>query len=104
MLIDSYALQQAVVASDIPGQMLQGLTKVGVRGLRVLADGLRKPIAVKQPLLDAADWRGITFGIVKSQGQAQAIQSLGATPMEVFRRARNQALKDGKPANGGRGW
>ena len=30
MLIDSYALEQAVAASDMPGQMLQGLDKVGV--------------------------------------------------------------------------
>jgi TRAP-type C4-dicarboxylate transport system substrate-binding protein len=96
MLIDSYALEQAVVASDLPGQMLQGLTKVGVRGLGVLPDGLRKPIAVKHPLLGVGDWRGITFGTLKSAGQAQAIRSLGATPMEVFRRARNEALLDGR--------
>ena len=96
MLIDSYALEQAVVASDLPGQMLQGLNKVGVRGLGVLADGLRQPIAVKHPMLGVADWRGITFGTVKSQGQAQAIRALGATPMEVFRRTRNQALLAGK--------
>jgi TRAP-type transport system periplasmic protein len=96
MLIDSYALEQAVVASDIPGQMLQGLDKVGVRGLGVLPDGLRKPVAVKHPVLGVGDWRGITFGTLKSQGQAQAIRSLGATPMEVFRRSRNEALLDGR--------
>jgi TRAP-type transport system periplasmic protein len=96
MLIDSYALQQAVLASDMPGQMLQGLTKVGVHGLGVLPDGLRKPIAVKHPLLGVRDWRGITFGTLKSAGQAQAIRSLGATPMEVFRRSRNEALLDGR--------
>ena len=96
MLIDNYALEQAVVASDMPGQMLQGLDKVGVRGLGVLADGLRKPVAVRHPLLGVGDWRGITFGTLKSQGQAQAIRSLGATPMEVFRRSRNQALLDGR--------
>src|SRR6266511_5833992 len=96
MLIDSYALEHAVVASDLPGQMLQGLTKVGVGGLGVLADGLRKPIAVKHPMRGVADWRGITVGTLKSQGQAQAIRSLGATPMEVFRRSRNQALLDGR--------
>src|SRR6266508_5051254 len=96
MLIDSYPLEQAVVASELPGQMLQGLTKVGVRGLGVLADGLRKPVAVKHPLLGVGDWRGITFGTLKSAGQAQAIRSLGATPMEVFRRSRNQALLDGR--------
>jgi TRAP-type transport system periplasmic protein len=96
MLIDSYALEQAVVASDMPGQMLQGLDKVGVRGLGVLPDSLRKPIAVKHPVLGLEDWRGITFGTLKSQGQAQAIRSLGATPMEVFRRSRNEALLDGR--------
>ena len=98
MLIDSYALQRAVLASDLPGQMLQGLDKLGVRGLGVLADGLRKPVAVKQPMLGAADWRGITFGTVRSQGQTQAIRALGATPMEIFRRSRNQALLAGKLA------
>jgi TRAP-type transport system periplasmic protein len=96
MLIDSYALEQAVVASDLPGQMLQGLDKVGVRGLGVLPDSLRKPIAVKHPVLGLGDWRGITFGTLKSAGQAQAIRSLGATPMEVFRRSRNEALLDGR--------
>jgi len=96
MLIDSYALQQAVIATEIPAQMMEGLSEVGVRGLGVLADGLRKPVAVEYPMLGAADWRGITFGTVKSQGQAQAIRSLGATPVEVFRRSRNEALKDGQ--------
>jgi TRAP-type C4-dicarboxylate transport system substrate-binding protein len=75
MLIDSYALEQAVAASDLPGQMLQGLTKVGVGGLGVLGDGLRKPIAVKHPLVAVGDWRGITFGTLKSAGQAQARSS-----------------------------
>jgi TRAP-type C4-dicarboxylate transport system substrate-binding protein len=96
MLIDSYALEQAVVASDIPGQMLQGLNKVGVTGFGILADGLRKPIAVKQPMLGLADWRGMTFGTYRSQGQAQAIRALGATPMEVIGPSRDQGLKDGK--------
>jgi len=96
MLIDNYALEQAVAASDMPGQMLQGLDKVGVRGLGVLPDSLRKPVAVRHPVLGVGDWRGITFGTLKSQGQAQAIRSLGATPMEVFRRSRNEALLDGR--------
>ncbi len=96
MLIDSYSLEQAVIASSIPDQMLQGLDKVGVHGLGVLADGLRKPAAVKHPLLEAADWRGITFGTAKSEGQAQAIQALGANSKEVQRRSRNDALRAGE--------
>jgi TRAP-type C4-dicarboxylate transport system substrate-binding protein len=96
MLIDSYALEHAVVASDIPGQMMQGLNKVGVRGFETLANGLRRPIAVKQPMLGLADWRGMTFGTYRSQGQAKAIRALGATPKEVVGPVREQALKDGK--------
>jgi len=95
MLIDSYALEQAVLTSDISARMMDGLDKVGVRGLGVLADGLRRPIAVKHPLLGVGDWRGITFGTVKSQVQVQALRALGATPMEIFRRSRNQALQAG---------
>ena len=96
MLIDSYSLEQAVIASSIPGQMLQGLDKVGVHGLGVVADGQRKPAAVKHPLLEAADWRGITFGTTKSEVQVQAIQALGATPKEVARRSRKEALSAGQ--------
>ena len=96
MLIDSYALERAVIASEIPGRMLQGLTEVGVHGLGVLADGLRQPIAVKHPLLGVGDWREITFGTVKSQGQEQAIRALGAAPVQIFRRSRNQALLAGE--------
>jgi TRAP-type C4-dicarboxylate transport system substrate-binding protein len=96
MLIDSYALEQAVVTSDIPGQMMRGLDKLGVRGFGTLANGLRRPIAVKQPMLGVADWRGMMFGTYRSQGQAKAIRALGATPMEVVGPVREQALKDGK--------
>jgi TRAP-type transport system periplasmic protein len=96
MLIDSYALQRAVLEGGIPREMLQGLDRVGVVGLGVLGGGLSKPIAVKKPLLGLADWRGITFGTYKSEVQAQAIRSLGATPLEAFGIARDQALQDGK--------
>jgi TRAP-type C4-dicarboxylate transport system substrate-binding protein len=96
MLIDSYALEQAVLTAGIPGQMMHGLAEVGVRGLAVVADGLRRPIGVHQPLLSVGDWHGITFGTNQSAVQVQAIRALGATPMEVFGRSRSQALTGGK--------
>jgi TRAP-type C4-dicarboxylate transport system substrate-binding protein len=95
MLIDSYALQHAVIASDIPGPMLEGLNKIGVRGLGLLADGLRKPIAVKRPLLGPADWRGITFQSFRSQTQAEAIRALGAQPTDVWS-GLDEGLETGK--------
>ena len=62
-----------------PTRCLQGLDKVGVHGFGVLADGLRKPAAVKHPLLEAADWRGITFGTAKSEGQARPFRHSAPT-------------------------
>jgi TRAP-type C4-dicarboxylate transport system substrate-binding protein len=85
MLVDSYALENAVIESGLTKQMMRGLDEVGVVGLGVLADGLRKPIGITGYILGPADWRGITFGTLRSKGQADAIRALGATPAYVFR-------------------
>jgi TRAP-type C4-dicarboxylate transport system substrate-binding protein len=95
MLVDSYALENAVIESGITEQMMEGLDDLGVVGLGVLADGLRKPIGVSGPILGPADWRGITFGTLMSNGQADAIRALGATPAQVFGTEREEALGKG---------
>jgi TRAP-type C4-dicarboxylate transport system substrate-binding protein len=95
MLIDSYALEQAVLESEIPREMLEGLDELAVTGLGVLADGLRKPIAVEKPLLGPADWQGITFQAFRSEAQAAAIRALGATPTDVFGPALDNGLATG---------
>jgi TRAP-type C4-dicarboxylate transport system substrate-binding protein len=95
MLVDSYALENAVIGSGITDEMMQGLDDLGVAGLGVLPDGLRKPIGVSGPILGLADWRGITFGTSKSYGQAEAIRALRATPAQVFKTAREEGLKNG---------
>ncbi|TMK85440.1 MAG: hypothetical protein E6G44_07100 [Actinobacteria bacterium] len=82
MLIDNYPLERAVIASDMPGEMLASLSKMRVTGLAVLADGLRKPIAVAAPLVAPADWRGTSFQVFRSTGQVEAIRALGARPIE----------------------
>jgi TRAP-type C4-dicarboxylate transport system substrate-binding protein len=82
--------------SGITDEMLKGLSRLGVTGLAVLANGLRKPIAVKEPLLAPADWRGITFQSFRSQGQAAAIQALGAVPADAIGPALDQGLQEGQ--------
>lgn len=95
MLVDSYALQSAVIESGVTEQMMLELDDVGVIGLGVLADGLRKPIGITGYILDPTDWRGITFGTLRSKGQADAIRALGATPAYVFRPELEGALHEG---------
>jgi TRAP-type C4-dicarboxylate transport system substrate-binding protein len=94
MLVDSYALENAVIESGITEQMMQGLDDLGVAGLGVLADGLRKPVGVTGTILAPADWQGITFGTLRSNGQVEAIRALGATPAQIFGDEREAALEN----------
>jgi TRAP-type C4-dicarboxylate transport system substrate-binding protein len=96
MLIDSYPLQKAVIASEIPGDMLAGLDAAGVAGIAVLADGLRKPIAVERPLLSPADFDGITFQAYRSTTYADAIHALGASQSEAIGPHRAAGLRAGE--------
>jgi TRAP-type transport system periplasmic protein len=96
MLIDSYPLEQAVLTSEVSDQMLAGLDKAGVIGLGVLANGLRRPIAVKGPLLGLADWRGIVFDTSRSKGQADAVAALGASPVDIIGDVLKEGLENGQ--------
>jgi TRAP-type C4-dicarboxylate transport system substrate-binding protein len=93
MLIDSYAVEAALIEGDIPARMLRSLDQLHVSGLGLVADGLRKPIAVKKPLLGPDDWRGLPFGVYRSLALTAAVRALGAEPIEVFGSRRDQALE-----------
>ncbi|MBA2633304.1 MAG: TRAP transporter substrate-binding protein DctP, partial [Chloroflexi bacterium] len=92
MLVDSYALQNAVIESGMTDEMIDTLDEVGVTGLGVLAGGLRKPIGTDGPIMGPADWQGIGFGTYRSEGQEAAIRALGATPALVFGPRREDAI------------
>ncbi len=94
-LVDSYAVQQAVLDSDIPGRMLAGLDDLGVTGLTVGAGRLRRPLAVGGPLLDAGDYGGITFQTYRSALNAATITALGATHTDVYGDERDEGLIEG---------
>jgi TRAP-type transport system periplasmic protein len=95
MLVDSYALESAVIERGITDEMTRGVDELGVAALGVLPDGLRRPIGVVGPLLGPADWQGLTFATLRSNGQAEAIRALGATPAQVHRKERAEGLEQG---------
>jgi TRAP-type C4-dicarboxylate transport system substrate-binding protein len=96
MLIDSYALQGAVLASEIPAEMLPSLDQLGVTGLTMLAEGLRKPISVEGPLLSPDDYQGITFTSTLSEVHAESIRALGATADVAIAQDRSAGLYNGE--------
>jgi TRAP-type C4-dicarboxylate transport system substrate-binding protein len=95
MLIDSYPVQAAVLASEIPDQMLPSLEELGVTGLAILADGLRRPISVHGPLLSPEDYEGITF-TSNSDTHAEAIEALGADTRVAIAFDRATGLREGE--------
>jgi TRAP-type transport system periplasmic protein len=95
MLIDSYALENAVMESGMTEDMMKGLDELDGHGLAVLADALRRPMGVDAPILAPADWKGTSFGTLKSDGQVEAIAALGGDPVEIFGTHRRDALDDG---------
>ncbi|HZQ64961.1 MAG TPA: hypothetical protein VFA66_07025 [Gaiellaceae bacterium] len=96
MLVDRYGLERAVLRSPIPEQMLAGLRRLHVRGLAVLADSLRKPIAVRRALLRPADWSGLVFATVRSATQAGAVRALGARVSNLWGAPLGDAVAAGK--------
>ena len=96
MLIDSYALENAVIESGVTEEMMDGARRArSASGSRVLADGLRRPIGVKAPILGPADWRGISFGTLKSDGPGRGDPGARGDPVEIFGPHRREALDDG---------
>lgn len=80
-LVNSYALEAAVVRDPLGRQLLAGVEPTGVTPLALTADELRFPAATAKPLLSPADWRGRSFRTAGSRSQADAIEALGAKPV-----------------------
>jgi len=95
MLIDSYALENAVIEGGVTEDMMKGLDRLGVEGLAVLADALRRPVSVDAPILEPADWKDTSFGTLKSNQQLDALRALGGDPVEIFGPHRSEALENG---------
>jgi TRAP-type C4-dicarboxylate transport system substrate-binding protein len=80
-LIDSYALQRKVLASDLSQKMLAALKPAGLVGVGLLPGVLARPFSFSRPLVAASDYRGAKVGIVPSLVARETFRGLGATPV-----------------------
>ena len=78
-LVDSYALQQAVLESDLERDMLAGLEGTGLVGLGVLPGPLRRVAMAEGAFRAPDDLRGKLVGIGDSKIAAMTFEELGAT-------------------------
>ena len=79
LLVDSYALQQAVLESDLEQAMLAGLEGTGLVGLGVLPGPLRRVAMAEGGFRAAGDLRGKLVGIQESEIATMTFEALGAT-------------------------
>jgi TRAP-type C4-dicarboxylate transport system substrate-binding protein len=84
LLIDSYALQERVLRSPLPAEMLAGLKPLGLVGLGVMPGQLRYPFGTNRPLLGPASYRGLTIGVLQSDIAAAAFRALGAAKVDYI--------------------
>ncbi|MEO6511184.1 MAG: TRAP transporter substrate-binding protein DctP [Nocardioides sp.] len=92
LLIDSYALEKAVLASPVADQLLGGLDEVGVTGIAMSPSYFQVPIARDHALVDPRAWQGVSLGTYPSVIQEEAIRALGARPVGVIGTFREHAL------------
>jgi TRAP-type C4-dicarboxylate transport system substrate-binding protein len=87
LLVDSYALEEAVLRSPLVPRMLDRLKRLDVVGLGILPGPMRKPLGAS-PLVRPEDYRGKTLAISRSRVASETFGALGASPAEISARGR----------------
>ena len=83
MTITTEEAADAVATDPVASDLLKRLDKAGLRGLAIAPAGLRRPFATEAPLVDPADWKGVTFRTFNSVTETAALKALGAVPVNV---------------------
>lgn len=78
-LVSSQAALQAVLDSDLRGDLLSGLPEAGVTGLDLFPDQLRHPFGYDRPLLGADDYAGQSIRAPTSDTVREVFAALDAT-------------------------
>jgi TRAP-type C4-dicarboxylate transport system substrate-binding protein len=79
-LIDSADLQQRVLESDVAERALAGTEQIGMVGLALLPNDLRRPVGLTQTLAAPDDYRGARVYTREGKVAAATLEALGAQP------------------------
>jgi len=81
MVVDSYALQDAVLQGGMVKEMLTGVDELGLTGIGILPGPMRKPAGIDRDLLTPNDYADAQIGISKGAVADRSLRELGATPV-----------------------
>src|SRR5436190_8491888 len=96
LLITNYELLRRVVSGPIAAHMLSSLDRVGLVGLALVPDELRRPLG-RRPLLSPGDYRGARIRVVTSPTSELLVRALDATPItDLSARGVLAALRRGR--------
>jgi TRAP-type C4-dicarboxylate transport system substrate-binding protein len=79
-LIDSYDLEQRVLASSLAPRMLAGTKRIGLVGLAILPGPRRRMLGMARPFRAPRDFRGSVVGMQAGGVAAATIRALGGRP------------------------
>jgi TRAP-type C4-dicarboxylate transport system substrate-binding protein len=80
LLVDSYALEEKVLADGVADPMLHSLGAIDLQGVGVLPGPLRRPLG-RRPLRGPEDWAGARIAWSGGEQNADALRLLGAKPV-----------------------
>jgi TRAP-type C4-dicarboxylate transport system substrate-binding protein len=97
-LITSYPILDAIMSSDLPSTLLDGVQSAGFVGLGLFPEQLRHPIGFRAPLRSLSDFRGMPIRLPSSAIGDALIRALGAAPIHANGADLNEAIANGSVA------
>jgi TRAP-type C4-dicarboxylate transport system substrate-binding protein len=83
LLVTGYPLLRGIATGPVGRSMLASLDRIGIVGLGLVPDELRRPLG-RKPLDSPAAFRGARIRVVTSPTSVLALRSLGAVPLTNF--------------------
>jgi TRAP-type C4-dicarboxylate transport system substrate-binding protein len=95
-LISTDEVLDAVVTSDLGGDLLGGLEEVGIEGLALIPEELRHPVGFGRALRSPADFAGVGIRAPLSNASYALLRALGAQPADLTFEQAASAIHAGK--------
>lgn len=81
-LVTDERLVARIAESDLAGQLMGGLPRLGVQGLVLIPESVRRPFGYDVPLLGSADYAGAVLRAPYSETNYATFRALGARPTD----------------------